>query len=266
MLRRRRPTPAPIDGPIFISNRTPTSRPTLTVKEEFDFYNDGDWYGEHDLEVDLSQPDLSSETFDTDSLKVGTRAQSAFAEHHRVTAVRAIEEIRLLARKAITDGCYHRAPNGFHELGYEKFRIRVTPDAEMVTGYWTRHFERMPSQVIAGVKSRFEGQKSKQSRPDEWIPGPHTTQDELYRYFDATTTPVRLRAIAAYARWNGYDKKDPATEGKLRASLAGTRSCGTWRAGDRDGLHLLEDDTWTWVVANDGNVITVWPHDHVQGN
>ena len=250
------PDPKPIDGPTHISNRTAQARrPTLTVREDFDFFDAEQRFADRDVEADRALPDLSPETFDADHIQVSTNTQKAFANHHRVTAPTAIDEIRLVARKAMLRGKYSRTASGFHRLEVEKFRVSVSPNGRMITYYTTRHFERLPSQVFSGKRSRFGGKRHRLTG------GPRLSIDELSQTFDPYTAPVLPRAVKAFATRSSMDRKVADTEVLLRHALSETLVRGEWQPGNREDMYLLVDDIWTWVIASDGVVITLWRHD-----
>ncbi len=57
------------------------------------------------------------------------------------------------------------------------------------------------------------------------------------------------------------DRKVADTEVLLRHALSETLVRGEWQPGNREDMYLLVDDIWTWVIASDGVVITLWRHD-----
>lgn len=246
-----RPDPKPTE-PMFISNRkAPFRRPTLTVSEEFDFFI------KRDRDADRALPDLTPDTFDVNELQVSTKAQVMFVKHHNVSESDAIEEIRLVAQQAMTRGKYHRESTGFHRLVFSGYTLRVTPDGEMVTKYKTLHRERTPSQVLAGVPSRFVKHK-KQLLP---LSCPIRSVEELSQSFDPTSAPLLPRAIRSFMKYSGMSKEDPDVEQKLRLALARACDKGTWGQGNSDGRYLLFDDKYTWVIGSDEVVISVWVPD-----
>jgi len=243
--------------PSFVSNRQRPKRPTLTVNEDFEMFEELDRRDGHDRDEDVSYPDLSFRTFDASTLLVGTDAQKAFTGHHQVTPEVAISEIRLLADKALQRSGYRRYASGFHRLEAEKYMLRVSPDGSIVTRYATRHYERLPSEVFAGKPSRFGGKKAPYREP-----GPPKPLDELSMSFDPMNTDVLPRAVSAFAKREGLNKKIPATEAALRLTLAGSAESGTWSHGHSERTYLLSGSEWVWLVAADyGTVITAWRHD-----
>jgi hypothetical protein len=241
-------------GSSYISNRKQRDHPTLTVREDYELFEDLERGEGRDSEADRAWPDLDAGSFDAEHLQVGIKAQKAFTAHHHVGASVAIDEIKMLAEYAMRRGKYLRHPSGFHRLEAKKFRVNVTPDGRMVTNYSTRHFERMPSQVIGGMRSRFGPEGKRRHEP-----GPPLSLDELRGSFDPATITVLPRAVSGFAKRMGLDKKVPETADLLRRTLGESARQGHWSVGDREGAFVVESPPWVWLIAaDDGTLITVW--------
>ena len=139
----------------------------------------------------------------------------------------AIEEIHQFAVYALRQGGYKRLDNGAHYLSRDGFRIWLSPDARMVTGYRTLHSERTPSQVRAGrVRSRFKEIKKGSGRHGP--PGPTLRLDEMAADVDPARIAISASAMNSFAKSHGTRAKDPLVEGWLRQELAQALRTGTW--------------------------------------
>lgn len=103
-----------------------------------------------------------------EELGVSVAAASSVAEHHGVDLERARAELRVLAVAALSAGAYRRSPRGFWTMAYKGMTIHTTPRPEAVLSYATRHYERLPSEVISGAPSRFG--KRRQTPPGPPLP------------------------------------------------------------------------------------------------
>jgi hypothetical protein len=99
-----------------------------------------------------------------------------------------------------------------------------------VTRYCTFHYERTPSQVLGGVRSRFQGGKSHRT-PRE--PGPPLSLEEIVLGFDPGTVEIAHTALRLYAKRTLDDRDDDAVEVALRSELAEAVATGTWSDGVR---------------------------------
>jgi hypothetical protein len=228
--------------------RPSVRRPTLTVDEDFDLMTPG-----RNMEADRRAPDLDPETFDASDLWVGIKVQKAFTAHHGTDANTAISELRLLAAEALAKGKYERQEDGFHRLRYKEFTLTLSPDGKAVTRYATFHYERTPSEVLTGKRSRFrKGGGMKRE------PGPPRPLPELVESFDPGTVGIAETALRLYAKRMGFDSSDQSTEAAMRLELGEAAVTGTWRKSDRGPTaYVLETPSRHWVIASDdGTIIT----------
>ncbi len=237
-------------GRAFVSNRG--RRPTITVDEDFDLLGEdvGPDFGTPEA---VALPDLDPDEFDPSSLKVATRCQREFTEHHQVTPEVAIEEIHQFAVYALRQGGYKRLDNGAHYLSRDGFRIWLSPDARMVTGYRTLHFERTPSQVRGRVRSRFK--KIKKGSGRHGPPGPTLRLDEMAANVDPARIAISASAMNSFAKSHGTRAKDPLVEGWLRQELAQALRTGTWAPAKSSEAYLLRRDDRGWVFTPDGRLL-----------
>ena len=239
-------------GRAYVSNRG--KRPTITVKEDFDLI--GEEVGPHfGTDEAIALPDLDPEDFDPSSLKVATRCQTEFTGHHQVTPEVAIEEIRQFAEYALRQGDYERLDDGGHYLSRDGFTIWLSPDALMVTGYRTLHFERTPSQVRGGVRSRFKGRRNvKGSRP--LVAGSRSIRlDEMGATVDPACIAISASAMNSFAKSHGTRAKDPLVEGWLRQELRQALGLGTWARAKDSGAYVLRSNDRGRVFTDDGRLL-----------
>lgn len=230
--------------------RPSVRRPTLTVDEDFDLIGPG-----RDIDADQAAADLDPETFDASDLWVGIKVQKAFTAHHGTDAYTAISEVRLLAGEALSKGRYDRQDDGFHRLRYKQFALTLSPDGKAVTRYATFHYERTPSEVMTGKRSRFrKGGGTKVKRE----PGPPTPLPELVENFNPEAVEIAETALTLYAKRMGLDPDDEAPEAAMRSELGLAAATGTWRHSDRGpSAYVLETPSRHWIVASDdGTIIT----------
>jgi hypothetical protein len=237
--------PIPKTDGEFISR---VRKPRLTVNEDYDLLQP-----EHDLESDLAMPNLDEATLDTSRLWVGTRVQLGFTAHHGTDAQTAIDELRFLVGEALRNGTYRRAVDGFHHLSYQRFAVSVTPDGGTIAGYSTLHYERTPTQVIGGVRSRFGRRRRSGPRRE---PGPPLPLPELVAIFDPDVVAIGCTAVSLYAKRSGMDADEEKVEAAMRAELAEAADTGTWKESDRGPTaYVLETPTRCWIVAADGGLV-----------
>ena len=90
---------------------------------------------------------------------VSIEVQRDVTAYHGVTPDEAIDNVRLVIRRAAETGRMWRTSGGFHRFWWSGFHVVVTPDLGTAVRYTTDHFERTPSEVDAGVKSRFRSRR-----------------------------------------------------------------------------------------------------------
>ncbi len=86
---------------------------------------------------------------------VATDVQAAFTSYHGVSADEAIANVRLLLKLAAQKGTHVQRQSGTHGLRWCGYEAVLTPDLSTVIHYQTHHYERTPSMVAEGVRSRF---------------------------------------------------------------------------------------------------------------
>jgi hypothetical protein len=197
---------------------------------------------------------LDRGAFAASDLWVGITVQKAFTAHHGTDALSAIQELRLLAAEALANGKYERQDDGFHRLRYRQFSLTLSPDGKAVTRY-SNHYERTPSEVLSGKRSRFR----KGGGPRvEREPGPPRPLPDLIAVFDPDSVKIAQTALALYAKRMGLDPNNEASEALMREELRQAAASCTWRESDRGPTaYVLETPARHWVVASDdGTIIT----------
>lgn len=137
----------------------------------------------------------------------------------------------------------------------KQFSLTLTPDGKAVTHYATLHYERTPSEVFSGKRSRFQKGGGTKVKPE---PGPPTPLPDLVAVFDSDRVEIAETALALYAKRIGLDPDDESTEVAMREELRRAAASGSWRESDRGPTaYVLETSARHWVVAaDDGTIIT----------
>ncbi len=185
-------------------------------------------------------------------MKVSVRVQQLFTAHHMVDALVAIDELRLFARLALSEGHYRRLPSGGHSIAWKGFNGRITPDGGCLTSYSTNHFERTPSQVHQKVPSRFGRALGRAHLPA----GPDLTLVQVKAIIDAETCHLSLSARHNIGKTLGIDAEDPGIEGPVRARLRQAVRFGDWMEDPVDGrAFTLCHVGRVWKIARDGGTV-----------
>lgn len=144
------PHGVPRSAPTSRSRRL-ARRPRLVVDEEFDVVDAP--FGD-----DVSPGNVISTRIgdvDPDLVWVAISVQRDVTAFHGLTADEAIDNVRLVIRRAAETGSVWRTSGGFNRFAWRGYDVVVTPDLGTAVRYMTDHFERTPRQVDSGVKSRF---------------------------------------------------------------------------------------------------------------
>lgn len=178
-----------------------------------------------------------------DHLAVAKKAVEACAEHHGVDEERARAEIRLLVTRALAEGRWRRAQNGFWLIDFNGMQALLPPAGQVVLSYRTRHYERLPSEVIAGVPSRFRSSKATEPEPigdtlpfDEFL---SRVQDPEFSH----------RLIASWTKRFG-------NETELRASFLIDLNAGHWEIGEKPNTWVLRNSERCWAVRADNAFVS----------
>jgi hypothetical protein len=188
---------------------------------------------------------------DPSRLGVARAAVEACAEHHGVDNERARAELRLLCATALAAGAYQRSDTGFWVIRFKRMTARLTPPGGAVVSYATRHYERLPSEVIAGDPSRFGRDRD---RPPAGPP--LSIEDIRARLGDDPRFSERL--VASWSKRRQLDSDDAV--GELAELVAADLINGAWRKPpDRSGNWELTTATRAWAIrADTALVVATW--------
>jgi hypothetical protein len=202
-------------------------------------------------------PDLTVAAIERNPPIPSIAARNAFASHHGVSLERAAEELTAFIRYAMTEGGYVRLGSGGHLFNAIGYQVMLSPDGSTIVRYRTNHYERTPSEVLAGVKSRF-GAGKRQPATERTIFGPPVAQEVLRQQINSNDVQIWPRAFGAFAKFAHLDKNDPEIEERLRQEFRKAASSGNWGSGNSEAFYVIECEDLTWIVASDtGAIVSV---------
>ena len=155
------------------------------------------------------------------------------------------------------EGGYVRLGSGGHLFKALGYQVMLSPDGSTIVTYRTNHYERTPSEVFAGVKSRF-GAGKQQLATQRVIFGPPVPPEVLRHQIESNEVQIWPRAFSAFAKCAHLDKNDPAIEEQLRQKFWKAASSGNWRPGNSEAFYVIECEDLSWIVASDtGAIVSV---------
>ena len=189
---------------------------------------------------------------DPSALAVSRTAAEPCAQHHGVDADRARAELRHLVSTALGCSAYTRTAGGYWKIRFKGMTASLSPPGTVILSYTTRHYERLPSEVIGGAPSRFGAQRSRAPR----LAGPPLPLEEIQAKL-AEQPRFAARLIASWARRQEIDD-DTAVE-ELTHRFREDLMAGRWQAGERPGTWLLTGQSQWGVAADTAEVLATWP-------
>lgn len=105
---------------------------------------------------------LDDAGFRPSEVEISDRVLDSFSNKHGTDEDEAEEEIREFIADALARDRHRVAKNGCHVFDVDGYTVWVSPDAQRVTKYETRHIERTPRDVREGVPSRFSKPRDEQ--------------------------------------------------------------------------------------------------------
>jgi hypothetical protein len=193
------------------------------------------------------------------SFTLRPEAERSFTEHHKVSADVARNEVRLLLELGLESGRWTRLKSGRLRVIVEQYSIELDVDRLEVTWYVTRHYERTPSQVFGGVRSRFGGSTGARRQP-----GTPRPLDVVRRDFNTDEVAVLSGVVKRFAKTSGLNPKSPAVERRLRAELKDAADHGAWGPGRNNTAFVVNGADRSFVIAaDDGTVIAMYMRDGV---
>jgi hypothetical protein len=166
------------------------------------------------------------------------------AEHHGVAMERARAEIRLLVATAVSRGAWRRSRQGFWMIDFMGMNSVLLPAGTVVISYKTRHYERLPSEVISGLPSRF-GKRST-DRQDRGLSLPQI----LERVQDPCFSD---RLVTSWTGRFGDGRE-------LRQQFLAALSEGAWERDSTPGTWVLRAGECCFAVRDNGTVVAAWPN------
>lgn len=202
---------------------------------------------------------LDPATFDLNKVHVAKVVVDGFVSHHGVDEEVARAEVRAFAKAAVDAGKQRQEPDGTHILAWHGIRVRLSADGAAVLSYRTFHYERLPSEVLAGSPSRFRGRhaKGRQWRALDDTYSEELSEAEVLDLMRQGKARIAERVVSLYARRIGAGKDLDAAEGPLRAALAVAASEASTPlppTGRGDSV-LLAHDGVGWVIAMPAGVV-----------
>lgn len=230
-------------------------KPRLVVNEDYDLVVDG---------VELTagvQPN---------DLHITRTALEQFTVHHGVADEVARVELRFFVATMVERSRVEVNAGGFHVLAASGIKAVVSPDGRTITNYATRHYERMPSEVLTGAPSRF-GNRNRVPRvvhtcPDDDLhPGEAGDEDlglvMVRELLEAGRARVSDRVLSLFGRAMGPVGDRDALLLCLRSELAEASRCGAWGMSNRGG-HTVEHRDRGWIIREaDGVVVAMFQTD-----
>lgn len=203
--------------------------------------------------------ELDPMTFDPNQVHVARVVVDGFISHHGVDEETARAEVRAFAKAAVDAGKHRQRDDGAHLLDWHGIRVLMSGDGGAVLGYRTFHYERLPSEVLAGRPSRFGGRRGKgrpRRAPDD-RGSDELSESELLALMRGGKARIAERVVSLYARRIGAGKNLDAAEEPLRAELAAAAAEATTplpRAERGDSLVLTHDGVG-WIIAMPAGVV-----------
>jgi len=179
-------------------------------------------------------------------LDVSRRACEECADHHGIDQDAARAELRLLVSAGAAAGHLRRTPGGYWYVRHEHFTAYLDPACRIVVRYSTLHYERTPSEVLAGIPSRF-------GRDAE--AGPPLPLEQL-RQAVAGHPIVSRRLVSSWARHRRCSPQQAAVE--LSAMVASAAANGIWEQHQGSTWRVTEGGQ-SWIVTANGIVLATWP-------
>jgi hypothetical protein len=182
------------------------------------------------------------------------RAIEEFAAHHGVSEDEARGELFVLLQKGANEGTLFRRDTGYFRLRYEKFDAILDPTASVLVAYRTRHYERTPSEVVAGVRSRFGQNRRGASYLRE---GAILSPDELRSRVSTTDFEVSERLLRKVVRRTGRSiDEETAT---LREELRATQDDAQWSLSkDKQTYTLIIGARRFRLAADQALLLEAW--------
>jgi len=181
---------------------------------------------------------------------ISRRACEQCASHHGIEDSAARAELRLLVVTGAAAGHCHQTATGYWRVQHQKFVATLDPSATIVVAYSTRHYERTPSEVFAGVPSRFG-----QAVPT--CPSGPPLELEQLRQAVVSAPVISERLINAWV--HRYQCEPSVAAVTLTSKVVVAAAQGRWEQSP-DHTWMLTHDSQVWRVAPDAPVImATWP-------
>lgn len=178
-------------------------------------------------------------------LAVARAATEACAEHHGIDFDRARAELRLLVSTALQNRSWRRNQGGFWIIDFKGMEVVLPPPGQVILSYRTRHYERLPSEVISGAPSRFGGRGSTQPYGD-----PLPFEEIMERL---TSPSFSDRLVASWTRRFG-------DEMELSRIFEHDLAVGTWSHDPERSRWILRAGPKCWAIREDNAVVVAtWP-------
>lgn len=238
------PTPEGISG-------ARVHRPRLAVVDDY---------------VDVGVTPLDPATFDPNDTHVAKVVVDGFMLHHGVDEEVARAEVRAFARDAIAAGRHRQDVDGKHLLDWHGIRVRLSADGAAILSYRTFHYERLPSEVLAGTPSRFKPGRSGGRGKRAWrAPGDdepdELTEAQMLALMRDGKARVAEKVLSLYARRAGFGKDLRSAEAPLRAELAtAAKTVDQALPVSESGSPVLIHGGVGWIIAMpEGVVVATFP-------
>lgn len=202
---------------------------------------------------------LDPASFDVNRVHVAKVVVDGFVSHHGVEEDVARVEVRAFAKAAVEAGKQRQQPDGTHLIEWHGIRVRLSGDGGAILSYRTFHYERLPSEVLAGAPSRFGGRhkKGRQWRSPGDIFPDEVSEAELLELMRDGKARIAERVVSLFARRIGVGNDLDAAEEPLRAALAAAAAEATSPLPHTDRVDslVLTHEGVGWIVAMPAGVV-----------
>lgn len=196
---------------------------------------------------------LDPTTFDPDRLHIARSVLDAFTDHHGVDDDVARAELRSFVKAALMAGRIEETA-GKHIASWKKIRVTISRDGNALLRYQTRHYERLPSEVLTGAPSRFGSKSSVRRHVDD--SGPDALSErEVLELVRSDRARLSERLLGLFARRNNFGTDLDRVEPRLRSVLAEAGTLGSFERAEDGGSVRLEYAGQGWIIGMPSGVV-----------
>ncbi|MGP9017694.1 HelD family protein [Streptomyces sp. BR1] len=189
------------------------------------------------------------------TVRVSSGACASFVARHRGSLREAAVELHCMLSPFVARAGHLRASDGSWMLDLAGFRIVLSPEADMITGYDAVHAERSFAQLDAGIASRFSKDARAARRSMATAPkretGPPLDDVEQVRQLDASAMHATAPACAGYEQVGQiHGTTDAAFVQEMYRALA-----DDLRTADielSESRVIVHGDRFQWRLSGDG--------------